>query len=91
MTKKRNIEIFSAGCPLCGDAIEMVKKIACQDCQVNVLDMKDDAVSERARSLGIRTVPAIVIDGKVADCCAARGPNEKTLRAAGIGKPLSET
>jgi hypothetical protein len=67
----------------------MVKRIACQDCEVQVLDMKDDAVAKRAKTLGIRSVPAVVVDGKLADCCAGRGPDEKTLRAAGIGQPLS--
>lgn len=63
------IEVFSAGCPVCNDAVEMVKRIACHDCEVSVLDMKDSVVSERAKSLGIRSVPVIAIDGKVADCC----------------------
>jgi hypothetical protein len=39
-------------------------------------------------SYGIRSVPAVVIDGALADCCAGRGPDEKQLRAAGIGTPL---
>ena len=89
MSTKRKIEIFSAGCPVCSDAVEMVKRISCQDCEINVLDMKDHAVAKRAQNLGIRSVPAIVIDGKLADCCAGRGPDEETLKAAGLGKPLS--
>ena len=35
----------------------------------------------RAKTLGIPSVPAMVIDGKVAECCAGRGPEEATLRA----------
>lgn len=31
-------------------------------------------MSNRARGLGIRSVPAVVVDGKLADCCAGRGP-----------------
>ena len=88
MSTKRKVEVFSAGCPVCEDAVEMVKGISCQDCEINVLDMKDHAVAERAKSLGIRSVPAIVIDGKLADCCAGRGPDEATLKASGLGKPL---
>lgn len=89
MTDKCKIEIFSAGCPVCDDAVEMVKGIACQSCEVNVLNMKESAVAERAKSLGIRSIPAVVIDGKLADCCAGRGPDEATLKAAGLGEPLS--
>jgi glutaredoxin 3 len=89
MNTKRKVEVFSAGCPLCKDAVEMVKRISLPDCEINVLDMKDNDVAERAKRLGIRSVPAIVIDGKLADCCTGRGPDESTLKALGIGKPLS--
>jgi predicted DsbA family dithiol-disulfide isomerase len=50
--------------------------------------MKDTNVVERARSLGIRSVPAVVIDGKLADCCSGRGVDVQVLRAAGLGQPL---
>jgi hypothetical protein len=29
----------------------------------------------------------VVIDGKLADCCSGRGPDEVTLKAAGLGQP----
>lgn len=89
MEAKRKIEVFSAGCPVCHEAVEMVRRISCPSCEVTVLDMKDPEVAERARGLGIRSVPAVVIDGRLADCCAWRGPEEAALKAAGIGKPLS--
>ena len=88
MNAKRIIEIFSAGCPVCDETVEMVQHNACQSCEVTVLDMKDPAVADRAKALGIRSVPAVVIDGKLADCCAGRGPDEATLKAAGLGQPL---
>ena len=91
MSTKRNIEVFSAGCPLCEEAVEMVKRISCQSCEISVLDMKDSAVAERAKIIGVRSVPAGVIDGKLADCCGGRGPDENTLKASGIGKPLSQS
>lgn len=87
MAGKRKIEIFSAGCAACEDTIKLVNSLACPSCDVSVLDMKDSGVSGRAKKLGIRSVPAVVIDGKLADCCTERGPNEKTLRSAGLGKP----
>ena len=85
---KRTVEVFSAGCPVCEDAIRLVKGMACPSCDVQVLDMKTPEVAERAKGLGIRSVPAVVIDGKVAGCCAGRGVDENTLRAAGVGRPL---
>ncbi len=89
MTAKRKIEVFSAGCPVCKNTVDIVNKLACETCEVSVLDMQKPEVAERARTLGIRSVPAVVINGKPADCCAGRGPDETTLRSAGIGKPLS--
>ena len=89
MTAKRKIEIFSAGCSVCQETIDMVKRNACQSCGITVLDMGDTNVADRARQLGIRSVPAVVIDGKLADCCAGRGPDEATLKAAGLGQPLT--
>jgi glutaredoxin 3 len=88
MATKRTVEVFSAGCSACDDAVKMVQDIACPSCDVSVLDMHDPNVANRAKSLGIRSVPAIVIDGKLADCCSGRGPDEATLRAAGLGQPL---
>jgi len=32
----------------------------------------------------------MVIDGQLSDCCAGRGPDEQTLRAAGLGQPLPQ-
>lgn len=89
MTTKRKIEVFSAGCPVCEDAINMVKHNACASCEIAVLDMNDLAVASRAKNLGIRSVPAIAIDGKLAGCCEGRGPDEATLKTAGIGQILT--
>ena len=88
MSKKRHVEVFSAGCAVCAETVDMVKRLACSSCELTVLDMHDSAVVQRARTLGIRSVPAVVIEGKLADCCAGRGPDEATLRAAGLGVPL---
>jgi glutaredoxin 3 len=83
---KRKVKIFSAGCVCCDETVQLVKDIACPSCDVEVLNMKDRAVAQRAGQLGIRSVPAVVIDGALADCCAGRGPTEQVLRAAGIGQ-----
>jgi len=88
MNNKRKVEIFSAGCGCCEETIALVKSIACPSCDITVLDMKERQVADRAKSLGVRSVPAVVIDGKLAGCCAGRGPDESVLRKAGIGVPL---
>ncbi|MGY2488211.1 thioredoxin family protein [Cupriavidus sp. CP313] len=85
MTAKRKVEVFSAGCASCDDVIELVKRTACPSCDVTVLAMTDISVAQRAKALGIRSVPAVVIDGEVAGCCTSRGVDEASLRAAGLG------
>lgn len=88
MAAKRKIEIFSAGCAICESAITRIRDLGCPSCEIEVLDMKRSDVANRARMLGIQSVPAVVIDGKLADCCAGRGPDEAVLKAAGLGTPL---
>jgi hypothetical protein len=89
MSLKRKVEIFSAGCPLCRETIEMVRRNSCENCEITVLDMNDPSVARRAKSLGVGSVPAVAIDGTLADCCAGRGPDETTLKAAGLGQSLA--
>ena len=88
MKTKRKIEIFSAGCPVCEETIAMVNRLACTSCEITILDINDRDVASRARRLGIRSVPAVAVNGELADCCAGRGPDEKTLRAAGVGQSI---
>lgn len=84
----RKIEVFSAGCAACEDTIKLVTGLACESCDIIVLDMHDPKVAQRAKTLGVRSVPAVAINGELAGCCAGRGPDGASLRAAGIGQPL---
>ena len=76
------IEVFSAGCPTCQETIEMVKQLASSEHDVHIRDMQHHETAIRAQRLGIRSLPAIVVDGKLAGCCAGRGPDEHVLREA---------
>ena len=64
MAGKRKVEVFSAGCPVCREAVDLVRRNACSACDVQVRDMHDPDAAGRAQALGIRAVPAVVIDGK---------------------------
>lgn len=86
MATKRKIEVFTAGCSLCDETVAMVRRAACSSCEVEVLDMTEAAAAARAKQYGVMRVPAVVIDGRLADCCAGSGPNEQVLRAAGLGR-----
>jgi len=86
--KKRKIEVFSAGCSLCESVVEDVINAACSSCDIQVLDMMSPDIQQRASELGIKSVPAVMIDGKLADCCSGRGVDMAILQVAGLGQPL---
>jgi glutaredoxin 3 len=79
---KHKIEIFSAGCKACNDTIEAVRKLAGSAHEVVIRDMHQHEIATHAAQHGIRSVPAVVIDGKLAGCCAGRGVDESALREA---------
>jgi glutaredoxin len=86
MNTKRKVEVFTAGCPACDEAVALVKSLACDSCDVEIHDMKQPGIAERAKGYGVRSVPAVVIDGTLANCCSGRGPDADTLKAAGLGQ-----
>jgi glutaredoxin len=79
-TIKHTIEIFSAGCSTCRETIDMVKKVAGPQHEVQVHDMQHGETAARAKTWGVRSLPAVVINGKLAGCCAGRGPDEHVIR-----------
>lgn len=89
---KRLVEVFTAGCPVCEEAVSLVKELACPSCEVVVYDLnkgcQTNICREKAKNYGIKRLPAIIIDGRVSDCCAGRGPDKSTLKAAGLGKAI---
>ena len=83
---KRQVEVFTAGCPVCEPVVQLVQEMACPDCVVTIHDLRRSG-AEKAAGYGVTTVPAVVIDGALASCCQNRGPNRDDLAAAGIGRP----
>ena len=87
-TPARTVEVFTAGCPACEPVVALVEHTACDDCDVQIKNMNDKDVSARAETLGIQRVPAVVIDGTLAECCQGEAITEEALRAEGIGQPV---
>lgn len=85
MTTPRSIEVFTADCPLCTDAVDLVRRLAGPDDTVTVRPLQDDDTAEEAVRLGVRSVPAVAVDGDLAACCREGGVSEAGLRAAGLG------
>lgn len=90
---KRQVEVFTAGCPICQPTVELVREMACADCEVTVHNLHDPATPQatrKAHDYQITTLPAVVVNGQLAACCERGGPNREQLQAAGIGQPLSD-
>ena len=85
---KRKVEVFTAGCPVCTDLVDLVKATACPDCEVTIYNLNQGQGAEEAKRYGITAVPAVVVEGKLLDCCKRAHVTKHDLKAAGIGKPL---
>lgn len=79
---RRKIEIFSAGCSTCQETVDLVRRIAGANHDIEIHDMHQPHVVARAKQHGIRSLPSVVVDGQLAGCCAGRGPDEAILRQA---------
>jgi glutaredoxin 3 len=58
------------------------KRIAGSTHDIEIHDMHQAHIAARAKQNGIRSVPRLIVDGKLAGCCAGRGPDEAILREA---------
>ena len=87
---KRNVEVFTSGCYLCDETVEMVKELACPNCNVTVYDLSNPCESKecikKSKAYDINSVPTVVVDGKIVECCQRGKPNKEALMAAGIGQ-----
>lgn len=89
--EKRRVEVFTAGCPLCEDAVRLVTSLACPGCEVQIYDLREDCATnewrEKARQYGITAVLAIAVNGELLDCCRRDPITADRLSAAGVGQP----
>jgi glutaredoxin len=80
--QRKKIEIFTAGCSTCQETVDLVRRIAGANHDIEIHDMHQSHIAARAKQHGIRSLPSVVVDGKLAGCCAERGPDETVLREA---------
>ena len=84
---QRIVEVFTAGCPCCDETVKMVQSLLCPSCELRVLDIRADRQAQaRAKQYGIKRVPAVAVNGKLADCCQA-GVQPEALRLLGVCVP----
>ncbi len=88
--EKRKIEIFTAGCSVCEDAVKKVNAASCPNCEVVIYNInkgcKTDECRKKAEEYGITRLPAIVANGQLLDCCRQDAVKTDELEAAGIGR-----
>ncbi|OIO07215.1 MAG: glutaredoxin [Elusimicrobia bacterium CG1_02_63_36] len=87
---KRKIEVFTAGCPVCDEAVKTVQAAACPNCEVVIYDLiKGCATNEcrdKAKTYRIKRLPAVAVDGKLIECCKQEPVSVDALRAVGVGR-----
>lgn len=87
---KRQVEIFTANCPVCDPVVKMVKDLACDNCELTTYDLvnqcDDKSCLSKISEYGIKKLPAIAVDGKLLDCCKGNAVTKEKLIEAGIGK-----
>jgi hypothetical protein len=87
---KRNVEVFTSGCYLCDETLQLVKELACPNCDVTVYDLSNPCETkeciEKSKTYGINSVPTVVVDEKIVECCRRGRPDREALMAAGIGQ-----
>ncbi len=66
MAGKRKIEVFTAGCSLCEEALRLVKDavISC-GCEVIERRCPPQQMSEEGKAYGVRAMPTVVVDGSI--------------------------
>lgn len=86
---KRIVALFVAGCPLCEEVRDRVAKLACDACEIVVHDLAAGCESgeclSKAQAYGVTKVPAIAVNGRLAECCAGSVLDDERLRELGIG------
>ncbi|MFB6305555.1 MAG: glutaredoxin, partial [Flavobacteriales bacterium] len=62
---KRQIEVFTAGCPVCDPVVKMVNDLACENCEITTYDLvkqcEDKTCLTKLETYGIKKVPAIAV------------------------------
>jgi glutaredoxin 3 len=58
----------------------MVKRLAGTEHELDIHDMHKREIASKAKHQGIHRVPAVVIAGKLAECCSGSKPDENILR-----------
>lgn len=87
---KRQIEIFTAGCPVCEPIMTLVKETVCENCEIMIHNLSEqyeengDGIA-KMKEYGVKRLLAIAVDRKLIDSCKNIEITKADLVNAGIG------
>ncbi|MCB0473799.1 MAG: thioredoxin family protein [Flavobacteriaceae bacterium] len=84
----RQVEVFTANCPVCDPVVQMVQELACDQCEVIIHDIvkqgKDKPFLNKLAEYGVNCLPSVAVNGKL--CCRNKAITRNDLVKAGIGE-----
>lgn len=87
---KKKVEVFTAGCSVCSPVVELIKTNASESCEVIIYDLIEQCESKeclsKVQEYGIKSIPAVAIDGRLLSCCKGSGISREELVSAGVIK-----
>ena len=64
---KRRIEVFTAGCGLCSETLELARQsVSACGCEVVERRCEGDQQCDAAKRYGITKMPTVIVDGQIA-------------------------
>ena len=86
---KQKVELFTAGCPVCEPTVELVKSMACSNCEVIIYDLSKLCDTKecltKVKEFSITSLPAIAVNGKLLGNFSTKYITKEELIKAGIG------
>ncbi|WKD86906.1 hypothetical protein KCTC32516_02286 [Polaribacter huanghezhanensis] len=86
---KRQVEIFTADCPLCEPVVALIKETACENCKITIHNLSEQCESKicvtKMEEYDVKRLPAVAVDGKLIDCCKNAEITKDDLVNVGIG------
>jgi hypothetical protein len=89
MSNKRKVEVFTSGCPVCEQVVDMVRSLASDSCEVTVYNLAELCDTKecltKVKEYNITCLPAVAVNGQLLSCCEGKGVSKELLQSAGVG------
>ncbi len=82
---KKQVEIFTAGCPVCEPVVQLVKDTAGVNCDITIHNLSEDHNDAIRKKYALTRLPSVAVDGKLIDCFKNSAITKEDLIGAGIG------